>query len=156
MFRRTPPRPLRPNVGNTVGLDTRFSGRCPVKLCRCRCSESHVPTEMESTESCEITRRVLRRFLLLCLLLLLPPSLILSHKSPKNFSFFSVLNGSRSRPRVVSLILVDPTTRGRFLEVRGMFNIDIHELVDRLSYPKGPKGPLARGIIFSPHLIDTY
>ena len=30
MFRRTPPRPLRPTVGNTVGLTTRFSGSYPM------------------------------------------------------------------------------------------------------------------------------
>ena len=32
MFRRTPPRPLRPTVGNTVGLITRFSGSDPINL----------------------------------------------------------------------------------------------------------------------------
>ena len=32
MFRRTPPRPLRPTVGNTVGLTTRFSGSYPISI----------------------------------------------------------------------------------------------------------------------------
>jgi len=32
MFRRTPPRPLRPTVGNTLGLTTRFSGSCLMKV----------------------------------------------------------------------------------------------------------------------------
>ena len=32
MFRRTPPRPLRPTEGNTVGLTTRFSGRYPMSV----------------------------------------------------------------------------------------------------------------------------
>ena len=30
MSRRTPPRPQRPTVGNTVGLTTRFSGGYPI------------------------------------------------------------------------------------------------------------------------------
>ena len=30
MFRRTPTRPLRPTVGNTVGLTTRFSSSNPM------------------------------------------------------------------------------------------------------------------------------
>ena len=32
MFRRTPPRPLRPTVGNTVGLTTRFPGSYPMNM----------------------------------------------------------------------------------------------------------------------------
>ena len=32
MFHRTPPRPLRPIEGNTVGLSTRFSGRYPIDI----------------------------------------------------------------------------------------------------------------------------
>ena len=32
MFRRTPPRPLRPTVGNTEGLTTQFSGRYPMSV----------------------------------------------------------------------------------------------------------------------------
>ena len=32
MFRRTPPRPLRPTVRNPVGLTTRFSGSYPMNV----------------------------------------------------------------------------------------------------------------------------
>jgi len=32
MFRRTSPRPLRPTVGNTVGLSTRFSNSYPISV----------------------------------------------------------------------------------------------------------------------------
>ena len=34
MFRRTPPRPLRPTLGNTAGLITRFSGSSPININR--------------------------------------------------------------------------------------------------------------------------
>jgi hypothetical protein len=49
-FRRSPPRPLRPIVVNTVGLTTQFSGRYPIDVCQvASLSLTWIPPSSETT-----------------------------------------------------------------------------------------------------------